>query len=77
MLKEKLIYVQDSKIAEVSNSLDSTNAEDRYTAIMKCVNYVGKGWFAILLVDFCDKNNRTLSYPDYIENAFKEMRAEK
>jgi putative ATP-dependent endonuclease of OLD family len=77
ILKEKLIYDRDSKISEVSNSLDSTNAEDRYTAIMKCVNYVSKGWFAVLLVDFCDKNSRTLSYPYYIESAFKEMRAEK
>ena len=77
MLKEKLIYVQDSKITEVSSNLDSSNPEDRYTAIMKCVKNIGKGWFAILLVDFCDKNNRTLSLPDYIKDAFKEMRAEK
>jgi len=77
ILNEKLIYTEDSKISEITNSLDSTDDEDRYKAIMKCVNYVGKGWFAILLVDYCEKNSVKLSLPEYIENAFKEMRAEK
>lgn len=73
MLDKNLIYVDKPTIEKRKGELKSATSEVRYKSILKCVNHLGKGWFAILFVDFCRENNVCVSLPKYIELAFEEL----
>jgi len=73
ILNEKLIYVDEATIEKRKNELKSANNETRYTSILRCVEYIGKGWFAILFVDYCRNNSIDVSLPEYIKKAFEEL----
>ena len=73
IVNDKLIYTQESKVEEVVNNLVSKDMETRYDSILRCVEYIGKGWFAILFVDYCRKKELEVKLPKYIKQAFEEM----
>ena len=69
------IYIQESKINEIKIKLDSLSTYEKCETIMKCVEHCKKGWMALKLIDYCNKESIIPEIPEYIENCFKEVKS--
>jgi putative ATP-dependent endonuclease of OLD family len=73
MVENKFVYVRAKEINEVLENLKSDQSSVLAETIMRCVEFVKKGWFALALIDYCNKNGLEMELPQYINDVFEKV----
>ena len=75
VFKEDIIYKQNHTKTEKINRLNDDNSKKE--TIIEIVEYKGKGWFALELIDYCENHDLILSIPEYIIDAVNYLIVQK